>query len=886
MAVNIGPKIGVDGESDYREAMNRIISTAKTLGAEMKMVTARFGENSDAAKQSQNASRILTAQIENQKKAISEMSEMLKKANSSLSEGDLRTDSYQQNIYKANAELAKMEAELKKVSEAVVIDGIEQLKDNLENLSQQSKTLGSEMKVVTASFDENATAAEKSQAKSQILTRQIEVQKEKISALSTALQKYGQAYGENDAKTLEWKQSVNEATAELYDLEAELKKTNAELSLEKSIMDSTKGSVNGISGVFSTLKDKITAASDAKKANKVILSEVKAEYEASKSKVNALTEAVIKSAREQGSHSDETKALTERLKEARDEMDRLGSEFRTAQQNAGGLGAAFSSIGDKAKAAVSGGINGLGNAIKTGFNGAVHIGISAAQAFAKAVAAVGAAAAAGIVALGKIGLEYNSQMESYTTNFETMLGSQEAAAKKVSELKEMAAKTPFEMGDLADATQQLLAMGVASEDTGKYLQQLGDISLGDKEKLNSLVNAFGKMNSTGKVTLEYINMMAEQGFNPLNVIAQQTGESMTDLYARVSDGKVSLDEIKNAMQVATSAGGQFAGGMEKASKTTQGMISTLKDNAKALVGEVFQPISDGLKDKLLPSALDAISRLTTEFRENGINGMVTAAGDIIADTLGQFAGSLPDFVNTALDIVKSLGSGIKNNQHEIADGVVKTITTLVSGLIDALPDLLKTGASLLLEIAKGLAQSLPEIAKQATDMVTELINTLWEHRWDILQAGADIVGGIMDGIASVWRSLVDWFNGLWDSLFSGRTVDINVNANAHGGGGGSFDGSHASGLDYVPWDNYIANLHKGEMVLTRSQADMLRNTGYMYLPQNGGGGQAQSTQKVYNFSGISIQIYQQPGEDEDALLDRLEDRMQTKVMREVAAVGG
>lgn len=767
MAVNIGPKIGVDGEKEYRQQMQSIIQQTKTLAAEMKTLTSGFGLNATAAKQSQEASRVLTAQIQKQKEAISQMTGMLQKSTSAWGESDTRTQKYQQNVYNAQAELAKMETELRKV--------------------------------------------------------------------------------------------------------------NSEMRVEQSVAEAT-------SSTFGKLKSNVALATNEKKANKAIISSLKSEYAEAKARVSALTQEVVKSAESQGDHAEETKDLAKQLQAAREEMNRLGSELRDSQRASGGLGAAFASIGEKAKAVASGGVNGLGNAIKTGFKGAVDIGISAATAFVKSIAAVSAAAAAGIVALGKIGLEYNMEMESYQTNFETMLGSEEAAVKKVSELKEMAAKTPFEMGDLADATQQLLAMGVASEDTGKYLQQLGDISLGDKEKLNSLVNAFGKMNSTGKVTLEYINMMAEQGFNPLNVIAQQTGESMTDLYARVSAGKVSLDEIKNAMQVATSTGGQFAGGMEKASKTTQGMISTLKDNAKALVGEVFQPISDGLKENLLPSAIDAIDRLSQAFRTDGIDGMIAAASDIIGETIGQFTSSLPEFVTTALDIVKSLGAGIKNNQSEIADGVVKTITTLVSGLLAALPDLLKTGGSLLLEIARGIAKSLPEIVVQAADIVAELVNSLWTHRWDILQAGADIVNGIMAGIASVWQSLVDWFNGLWNSLFGGRSVDVSVNA--HAGGGGSFDGSHANGLDYVPWDNYIANLHKGEMVLTRSQADMLRNTGYMYLPKNGGGGQAQSTQKVYNFSGFSIQIYQQPGEDEDALLDRLEDRMQTKVMREVAAVGG
>jgi len=74
----------------------------------------------------------------------------------------------------------------------------------------------------------------------------------------------------------------------------------------------------------------------------------------------------------------------------------------------------------------------------------------------------GASMGAGLV---KLGLTYNMQMEDYTTNFRVMLGSMEAAEAKVEELKTMAAKTPFAMSDLADATQTLLAFGVESDKT-------------------------------------------------------------------------------------------------------------------------------------------------------------------------------------------------------------------------------------------------------------------------------------------------------------------------------------------------------------------------------------------------------------------------------------
>lgn len=139
---------------------------------------------------------------------------------------------------------------------------------------------------------------------------------------------------------------------------------------------------------------------------------------------------------------------------------------------------------------------------------------STEQSFSGMVASIkkllgGLAIGTALKKLGSIGLQFNADMETYTTNFKVMLGEQEAAVKKVDDLKKMAAKTPFELGDLAQATQTLLAFNVATEDTQDVLSMLGDISLGNADKLQSLTRAYGKMNAAQKVTLEDINIMIE-----------------------------------------------------------------------------------------------------------------------------------------------------------------------------------------------------------------------------------------------------------------------------------------------------------------------------------------------------------------------------------------
>ena len=106
----------------------------------------------------------------------------------------------------------------------------------------------------------------------------------------------------------------------------------------------------------------------------------------------------------------------------------------------------------------------------------------------KAALVVGAA----FGVLGGIGLKYSADMEMYTTNFAVMLGSQEAAVAKVEELKVMAAKTPFEMADLAQGTQTLLAFNISATESTGILQMLGDVSLGNSQKLETLSRAYGK----------------------------------------------------------------------------------------------------------------------------------------------------------------------------------------------------------------------------------------------------------------------------------------------------------------------------------------------------------------------------------------------------------
>lgn len=115
MAVNIGPKIGIDGESEFREQINNIVQSQKTLQSEMKAVTAEFDDNADSQQKLTRQYDILNKQIDKQKQRIKLLEKGLDDCASKYGEADTKTQKWQQAVYDATADLSKMQSELKDV---------------------------------------------------------------------------------------------------------------------------------------------------------------------------------------------------------------------------------------------------------------------------------------------------------------------------------------------------------------------------------------------------------------------------------------------------------------------------------------------------------------------------------------------------------------------------------------------------------------------------------------------------------------------------------------------------------------------------------------------------------------------------------------------------
>lgn len=253
---------------------------------------------------------------------------------------------------------------------------------------------------------------------------------------------------------------------------------------------------------------------------------------------------------------------------------------------------------------------------KNGLMGSLMGAASSARMFG------GALVASGLYQFGEAAIEARSRIEQLEVSFSTLLGSQAQANALLQEIREYGTVTPYDTEGLAQAARLMLSYGMATNKVMPTLRMLGDISMGDKEKLQSLTLAFSQMSASGRVCKEDLNQMVNAGFNPLQIISEETGESIGELNDKVSAGKISVNQIEQAFISATSEGGKFHGMVDNMSNTLSGKIAQMSDgwdNLKASIG--------GLSSPAVLKAIE-IATKTIDGLTEAIEKLKEAAGDV------------------------------------------------------------------------------------------------------------------------------------------------------------------------------------------------------------------------------------------------------------------
>src|SRR3990167_4674957 len=284
-----------------------------------------------------------------------------------------------------------------------------------------------------------------------------------------------------------------------------------------------------------------------------------------------------------------------------------------------------------------------------------------------------------------------------------MLGSAADAKKLLTDLKDLAARTPFQLTDLADASKTLLGFGFSAEKLLPTIRQLGDVAGGNSQRFGQLSLAFAQVQATGRLMGQDLLQMINAGFNPLQEISEKSGISMSELKKQMEAGAISADMVADAFKSATSEGGRFFGGMERASKTLSGVWSTLMDNLAEMGRRFAEILVPAIKN-----AIAVVSGIAERFQALDEGGKKTV---LTVFAIAAAIGPLIFAVGKLIPVIKAVNLAVTTTAWAswatgigLAVAAIAMVTVGIVGLITAMNDAKKA--------AQDMKSQFPELDKK------------------------------------------------------------------------------------------------------------------------------------------------------------------------------
>lgn len=485
---------------------------------------------------------------------------------------------------------------------------------------------------------------------------------------------------------------------------------------------------------------------------------------------------------------------------------------------------------------------------------------SAAKVAAKGIAVAGTAcvaAGAAIVALVESTREYRTEQAKLQTAFETAGFSAEAAKGTYTELNGI-------LGDSGQATEAANHLAQLC-DTEEQLAQWTDIcagvygTFGDSLPIEGLTEAANETAKTGAITGSLADALNWAG------ISEDEFQAKLDKCSSEQERqKLITDTLTESYKDAADQYKETAGDIIDANKANQAMQDSM-----AAFGEMLEPLTTSVKmfaaeglqqlsEKAVPLVQSAVDWITANmpkieevisnvFSIVGsvidaivpvIEGLMGVIGDLVqkSQESGTTINAIWEFIKTVIDnaikIIKAVLGAFSALLKGDWSALWENVKTIVSSIWEVIKSLIKTALTAIVNIIKGIASALWSAAKFVFGKIKDGFVAVWKtiSEWlgekvewivttvknigsSLKNAAKNALNNLLDGFKDAWKAVKEWID---DKV--GWITDAWNGVKEFFGGGGDTDGSHRTGLREVPYDGYIAELHKGEMVLTAAEA--------------------------------------------------------------------
>jgi len=644
------------------------------------------------------------------------------------------------------------------------VEGEKEFKRALADINQSFKVLGSEMKLVESEFGKNENSVQSLTSKNEVLTKQIDAQKDKIETLRKALENASSSFGENDRRTQAWAVQLNNAQAELNGMERELKGNEKALDSVADEFNAAEKQADQFGDELDkTGKDADTAGGKFEKLGSV----VKGVGAAMGVAFAAIGTAAIGAG----------KALVDMTVEAAAYADEMLTQSTVTGMSVESL-QAYSYAADLVDVSMETLTGSMAKQVKSMSNAR-----DGSSKFADAYAKLGISVA-----------DSNGQLrDSETVYWETI-----DALGKISNETERDALAMQIFGKSAQELNPLIAQGSAgiaalTEEAKRMGAVLSEESIGKLGAFDDSVQRLKQGSEAaqrvmGTVLLPQLQTLADDGVSLLGdftsglVEAGDDFDKISEVIGNTVGGLVDMimENLPRIIQV----------GMDIVMAIVNSIVEnlpTIVDCASSIVMTLLQGLIEALP-AITEGALQLVLTLVQGIIDN-LPAIIEAAIQMIVTLALGIAEALPELIpsiveaillivqvlldnmdkilEAAFAIIKGLAEGLLNALPELIAALPQIITSIINFITNNLPAIISMGIQLTVQLAAGLIKAIPQLVASLPQIISALVLGLGKAVGAVFEIGKNIVTGLWDGIKSMGTWISDKVSGFFSGIVDG-----------------------------------------------------------------------------------------------------------------------
>ena len=633
------------------------------------------------------------------------------------------------------------------------IEGEREFKAALKDINQRFKVLGSEMKLVESQFDKQDRGVSALTARNGVLTRQISEQKDKIELLRKALENSAESFGENDRRTQQWTVQLNNAEAELNNMERELK------SNEKAI--------DGVGDEFQDAEKKADGFGDE-------VEDAADQSDRAKERFEKLSGVLRSVGIALGSVLVAAGAAVYKLGKA------VVEQFGQLEQNLGGSEAVFGEYAASIQKTGEDAYRNLGVSqseylATANKMGALFQGVGVDQQTSLALTEKAMQRAADMASV--MGIETSAALEAVTGaakgNF-TMMDNLGVAMNATSiQAYALAKGLDFTWSSATQAQKAEVAMQMFFENTEQYAGNFA------RESSQTITGSIGMLKAAAQSWVA--------GLGNANADTLALTRNMTDAFRTVMTNITPvLENIVKALPDALDAI------LSEVSGILPTLVSTAASLFRQLLGTVLK-----LLPELIPVAVDAVMTIIWALVDNlplllgAAVQMITALVSGIGQALPQLIpaivkavvlivasllGNIDQVIEAGMSILFGLIEGIINALPVLIEAMPQLIVAIVGCLIENLPKILSAGVRMIGALIQGIVGSIPQLSSNMPRVVSSIVNGVSKAIASVVNIGKNIVQGLWQGIQSMGQWIQDKIGSLFRSVINGAKSVLGIHS--------------------------------------------------------------------------------------------------------------